>query len=136
MERNKLQKKGIILEPIVSESASKLEWVSLKELVVKEKYPTNNMHILWKLMQTHLSSSFPNLLKLAEIAMILPLHTAEVERRFSTQNLIHTKLRNSLSGTNLDHLMTIKSVGPPIGHFDFKRAMVVWKIQKERSIFH
>ena len=51
--------------------------------------------------------SHSNLMKLAELALIAPLQTADCERGFSTQNNIKTADRNRLSPDRLNKLMKI-----------------------------
>ena len=51
--------------------------------------------------------SFPNILRLFKLALIIPTSTAEVERCFSCLNLLCTDLRSKLSQQNLEHLMRI-----------------------------
>ena len=48
-------------------------------------------------MNENHSDSFPNLKILASIALVVPLHTADVERGFSAQNLVKTNLRDKLT---------------------------------------
>ena len=55
---------------------------------------------------------FPNILKLAKLAVTLPVHTADVERVFSAQNLICTDLRNRISPETQDMLMRVYLEGP------------------------
>lgn len=52
---------------------------------------------------------FPNMFKLLVISRILPVSSVECERGFSTQNLIKTRLRCSLSKDMLEQLMRIDS---------------------------
>ena len=72
--------------PIVDKEATRREWKELKETVNAQHYPRDNFA---KLCRFH-KESFPNLSKLAQIALVLPVHTADVERGFSNQNIILT----------------------------------------------
>ena len=49
----------------------------------------------------------PNLITLAELALILPIHTSDCERGFSKQNLIKSKSRNRIEDAALNRLMVI-----------------------------
>ena len=126
---------GAVKEPLVNDAEAKSEWELLKTVVIQQKYPRNSTATLWKYIHEFHSQSFPNLLKLAEIGLILPLHTSDVERGFSVQNLIHTGLRNRLGVEMVDKHMTINLVGPPIEEFDFQKAVALWKTTKQRTIF-
>ena len=66
--------------------------------------------------------SSPNLLKLAAVALTLPIHTADCER-------------NRLQAERLDTLMVISAEGPPLQEFSFERALIKWKGDKSRRIF-
>ena len=50
-------------------------------------------------------------MKLAQLALTLPMQTADVERRFSAQNLTKTSHRNRMEAETLDNLMTISVEG-------------------------
>ena len=87
---------------------------------------------LWELLGTHHKKEIPNLLQLASIALILPTSTAECERGFSAQNRIKTALRNRLTTSRLNVLMTIDIEGPTLGKFDFNMAYKEWSNEKRR----
>ena len=70
----------------VDKLSVKSEWALLKHLVLQQKYPTDNIFVLWKIIAKYHVDQFPNLIKLAELALIAPLQTADCERGFSTQN--------------------------------------------------
>lgn len=76
-----------------------------------------------------------NLLKLAQLALTLPLQTADVERGFSAQTVIKTAHRNRMEENTLVNLRTISVEGPAVESFDFNRAVFSWKRKKERRIF-
>ena len=79
--------------------------------------------------------SLPNLLKLAFVALTLPIHTADCERSFSLQNNLKNCQRNRLLPERLDTLMVISAEGPPLQEFQFERALIKWKAEKTRMIF-
>ena len=78
--------------------------------------------------------TFPNLSKLASVALLAPLQTATVERGFSIQNEIKVSARNRLSAPRLNTLMQIAH-GPEIEAFDFDSALKKWKESKRRKLF-
>ena len=62
---------------------------------------------LWKMLTTHHSNEVQNLIKLCQVALVLPTNTAGCERGFSAQNQIKNALKNGLKAERLDVLMTI-----------------------------
>ena len=95
--------------------------------------------MLWSCVVKFHADTFPkfNLVKLAQLALILPLQTADVERGFSAQNLTKTAHRNRMEAETLDNLMTISVEGPSVESYmyDFNKAVLLWKGKKERRIF-
>ena len=80
--------------------------------MVKSLYcPYNQMKELWQLLATHHSDELPSLIKLVQIPLLFPLHTADCERAFSAQNLIVTKLRNRLAPEISDKLLRVRMHG-------------------------
>ena len=93
------------LQPILDAAATQDEWVILKQVVVAQRYPRDNIVELWHLIGQFHSEEFPNMIKLGHLALTSPVHTAGCERGFSAQNLILTALRNRLTAENQDMLM-------------------------------
>ncbi|XP_077988181.1 zinc finger protein 862-like [Glandiceps talaboti] len=116
-----------VVDRIVDPACVMREWATAKELVLSQLYPRDKMAILWKLMYTYHRDQFPNLLKLAKIALILPIQTADCERGFSVQNKIKTNIRNRFEPDRLDVLSLISAEGPPIDMFPFEEALKEWK---------
>lgn len=81
------------------------------------QYRTTQMQYLWELLTTHHKEDLDELIKLAQIALILPLHTASCERVFSQQNIILTKQRNSLAPKIFDRLLRVRLNKDE--HFDY-----------------
>jgi len=121
--------------PYVDEAEVKMEWEILKHLVIQQKYPTDNIYTLWKIIHTHHQDLVPNMLKLAELALIVPLQTADCERGFSTQNDIKTSDRNRLSADRLNTLMRIAMNKASVADLDYERAVGVWRGVKDRRAF-
>ncbi|XP_052691457.1 uncharacterized protein LOC128169340 [Crassostrea angulata] len=80
-------------EAIVNTDATMTEWMTLKRVVKAQQYPRSSMASLWNLICQYHSEEFPNMQKLAGLALCHPIHTADCERSFSSQNLITMKLR-------------------------------------------
>ena len=112
----------------------RIEWNFAKELVVREHYPVGHIAELWILMATHQRDKVQNLIKLSQLALVLPTNAAGCERGFSAQNRIKNALRNRLKADRLDLLMTIDIEGPPSVDFDFSLALDKWA-KKNRKIF-
>ena len=91
--------------------------------------------LLWKVMYQNHKDVLPNLITLAELALILQIHTADCERRFSKQNLINNKSRNRIEDAALNRLMMISIEGRPLEEFDFAQSLSIWKAEKDRRIF-
>ena len=93
-------------------------------------------NILWTLIAQNNSEEFPNLLKLASLALTHPVHTADCERAFSNPNLVTTALQNRLSAEHIQQLMLVNIEGDPLDQFNFVDAVVNWRSSKKRSIFN
>ena len=122
-------------QPYINGDQTKHEWDILKPLVIQQKYPTDNIYTLWKILYKHHRDLIPNLIKLAELALIAPLQTADCERGFSTQNDIKTAARNRLSPDRLNKLMRISLHKDSVTDFDFTMAVREWKSAKDRRAF-
>ncbi|XP_039690270.1 uncharacterized protein [Medicago truncatula] len=61
--------------------------------------------LVMKMVQTEKHLVFPLVCKLIELALILPVSTASVERAFSAMKIIKTKLRNKINNEWLNDLM-------------------------------
>jgi Sec7-like guanine-nucleotide exchange factor len=79
-------------------------------------------------------SNYPTISILVQIALIVPLSNANVERVFSQQNLIQTKLRNKLSVENLNRHLMILINGPDVEDFDFEKVYDHWINAKARRM--
>ena len=81
-----------------------------------------------------LQTMYPQFTKLACIALVIPVSTAECERSFSAMKRIKTDSRNRLLTENLNHLMRISIEGPSIDQFDFEQAFELWGAMRQRRI--
>jgi len=121
-------------EPIITGNETREEWQQLKKTVKIQMYPRTSTAALWELLMTYHSDTFPNLCKLASMALSHPVHTSDCERAFSAQNKISTPLRNLLSADHCDQLMRVVVEAPNSSDFDFKGALKVWRGQKSRLV--
>lgn len=75
-------------------------------------------------------------MKLAEIALVLPVHTADVERGFSAQNNILTAKRNRLLTETQNMLLKQKIEGEKERDDQYLFDIVCrWKLKKDRKLF-
>ena len=58
-----------------------------------------------KMVETEKHLVFPLVYKLIELALLLPVSTASVERAFSAMKIIKSKLRNKINDDWFNHLM-------------------------------
>lgn len=89
----------------------------------------------WKTMYQNQKDIIPNLIILAELALLLPIHTADCERSFNKKKLIKSKSKKRIRATALNNLMLISIIeGKPLEEFDFVDSLPMWKAQKDRRI--
>ena len=129
------KKDDVVSKSLVDAEQVRQEWSLCKEIVMQEMYPRTSIKDLWKMIFTYHQDTFPNMLVLARLALIMPYQTADCERGFSCQNGIKTSRRNRLQEKHLNDLMTIKIEGPRLEDMVFQRAIISWKHKKERNIF-
>ena len=84
------------------------EWRRLKQTVLQQLYPRDNMKELLALITKFHKEEFPNMMKLAYYAITHATHTSDCERSFSNQNNITIAQRNRLCPENIDKIMRIQ----------------------------
>ena len=132
------EEKSTVTAPLVDPARAREEWSELKKTVKRERYTRFTLSELYQQIAAFHSKEFPNVIKLAKCALTLPVHTADVERTFSSQNLICTGLRNALTPAHQDMLMRVYLEGPKGGKdLDLWVVDVVdnWSAAKPRRIF-
>lgn len=122
-----------VSELVLNKQACMEEWSLAKEVVMQNKYVRGSISMLYKFLFDYHKETFPNLLVLANLALIMPYQTAECERGFSCQNGIKSARRNRLQGDGLNVLMT-KCEGGSRQEHDFAPAAALWKGKKERRL--
>ena len=75
------------------------------------------------------------MIKLAQIALVLPVHTADVERVFSAQNLICTSKRNRLNVDTQNMLPKQKLEGQAERSEAYSASIVKRWQAKDRKLF-
>ena len=69
------------------------------------------------------ATTFPNIFKLLDILLTLPVGTATVERSFSQMKMVNTRLHSRLNDVNLTRLMRIAIEGPQLSKTDFSEIL-------------
>ena len=124
-----------VIPAVVDPMKTKMEWSLLKDVVKEQQYPTGKLSMLWSCIFKFHPDTFPSLLKLVQLALTLPLQTADVERGFSAQNLIKTAHTYRMEENTVDNLMTISVEGPAVERFDFKQSCFLMEKKKGKENF-
>ncbi|CAG8576953.1 10563_t:CDS:2 [Rhizophagus irregularis] len=129
----KTDQDGNIYEPIIDKKELKNEWIVVRQFIAnfrESKFVEQWFRIF---STTDFSTLYPNISKIIHIILIIPLSNASVERVFSRQNLIKSKLRNKMKLETLYFHLNILINGPSLNSFDFEAAYNYWA-QLPRSI--
>ena len=116
-------------QPLIDREKTLREWDDIKDVVLAKRWPRDITSVLWSCIRSEYGSSYPNLIKLAHLALSSPVHTADCERGFSAQNHILTKLRNRLTAENQDLIMRVKLFR---GVYNIKAVVKHWEEEKDR----
>lgn len=124
----KRNENNIICEPVLDGNALIREWRMVRNIICD--YKTFRFIEAWyRIFNNNISfcNQFPNLTKLVELALVIPVSNGVVERVFSHQNLIKTKLRNKMSIQTLNLHLLLSLNGPEnFGNYDYEKAYVFW----------
>ncbi|XP_049927681.1 uncharacterized protein LOC126407055 [Epinephelus moara] len=114
------------------EKAQRVEWPSAKVLI--KSLPQGLQRNAWQdfFLDDVRRSSFPNLLLIVELILVLPLSTASVERGFSAMKRTKTDWRSNLSVHTLTRLLFISREGPDMEHFNAMPVVRRWLKEAER----
>lgn len=92
------------------------------------RQPTPPMAGVLKILSVEpYKGSYPNMVRLLQIALVQPLNRAACERGFSCQNDTKTRNRSRLTVASLDALMRICLYGPAPKHMRYKDAIKRWR---------
>lgn len=122
-------------DPILNPDACMEEWSVLKQTVLANMYPRDSSKTLFMLLHQFHKETFPNMLVLFKLCLLMPYHTSDCERGFSAQNTIVTAKRSKMGERCLNCLMTIKCHMCSFQKFDYKLPLAAWKGMKNRRIF-
>ncbi|CAG8457899.1 11277_t:CDS:2, partial [Cetraspora pellucida] len=118
---------GIVFSPIINAEDLVKEWNFVRILL--KNFISLKFLETWKILYQQIpnfSILYPNSDKIIALFLTLLLSNAIVERVFSRQNLIKTKLRNRLNISTLNYLLLISLNSSPINEFDFEHAYEIW----------
>ena len=118
----------------IDKETLEIEWLSFKEMLKNQVAELSTTEVMHSLIKPSVSIIYPQLAKLANIGLIIPVSTATCERGFSAMKRIKTNLRNRLIAKTLDCLMRISIDGPDLDCFDFVTAATKWASIKKRRI--
>lgn len=127
--------KDTVALPKMNKSSVVEQWQRAKEITRSLKYPVDNFTELWQLLSVHHHQELDQLIRLAQIGLILPLHTADCERTFSQQNKILTKCRAKLNSKHLDELIRVRMFTKSGGEVDKQDVLATWKASKARKLY-
>ena len=107
------------------------EWSLAKQTVLEQLYPRDKTNQLLKLLHMYHQDSFPNLMVLANLSMIMPYQIADCERGFSAQNHMKSSKRNRMQSKHLNTLMMIRIEGGKLEEFNFSNSVDLWRDLKK-----
>ena len=121
--------------PLIDKDELKKEWGLVKFYLQSYKIQEFKFRECWKHVfdtDPTFITNFPNVVKLIQIGLIIPLSNANVERIFSQQKLLKNKLRNKMSLESLHRFLMILINGPELEEMDYESAYEYWFNMKER----
>ena len=77
---------------------------------------------------------FPNIFKLLDILLTLPVGTATLEHSFSQMKMVKTRLRSRLNDVNLARLMRIAIEGSQLSTTYFNEILDIFKETNHRIL--
>jgi hypothetical protein len=87
-----------------------------------------------KMVELERHALFPSVYRLIELALILPVATATVERVFSAMKIIKTELRNKMSDAWLNHLMVCYIEREIFKGIDLEKIKETFQNKKDRQM--
>jgi hypothetical protein len=118
--------------PSVNIDQATQEYMAFK-LLMLGSYKNFAFKAIAKMVLLRHKDQFPEISKLMEIGLCIPVSSVACERGFSLQNRIKTKLRTRLGDSSIDVLMKLAS-GPPRNQFPYHAAVRHWKCEKSRRL--
>lgn len=120
---------------LVDQQACKNELLSFTDVLY---YGCEGMNMMdaWRVFSTNMEwqNTYPNMMKLWQIMLVIPASSVSCERGFSKQNAIKTDQRQCLDVKTLEALMRISLLGPDVNDVDWACVHDMWKDMKARKI--
>ena len=111
------------------------EWTSYKKFLATSRRDDMTSQLKELVINDTIRAFCPNLSKLGEIYLTLPVSTASVERSFSQMKLIKTRLRSQLSVDSLSDLMKIAIESPnELTETDLENIVDIWNSKPRRDV--
>ncbi|MCO5567029.1 hypothetical protein L7F22_020712 [Adiantum nelumboides] len=95
-----------------------------------------NMMDAWRVFSCNFEwqNTYPNMMKLWQILLVVPASSVACERGFSKQNIIKTDDRQCLDVKTLEALMRISLLGPDVNDVDWTCVHDIWNDLKARRV--
>ena len=119
--------------PVSAEKLRK-EWESFYYMLQDHYSNAKAIEVMKDLVNEKLNPVYPQLSCLANLALVIPINTADCERAFSTMKRVKTRIRNRLKSVTLYALLRINIQGPSLDEFDFESAVNKWSSITNRKI--
>jgi len=87
-----------------------------------------------KMVELNRHTMFPLVYRLIELALLLPVATASVERAFSAMKIIKTELRNKMSDGWLNDLMVVYIEREMFKGIDLQSIKKTFQVKKDRNM--
>ena len=93
------------------------------KLLIAKRFAHMKFFNLWEKLLKEQTLKFPDILKVVEIILLLPMNTAACEHGFSKMNIIKSDYRTQLQSVSL---MYLSIDGPSVQEFDPQPAIDYW----------
>eukprot|EP00898_Chlorokybus_atmophyticus_P002886 jgi/Chlat1/3599/Chrsp234S03583 len=129
---------GETFPAVVDADACRREWPEFKHLLYsafEDKGLSETIRVLTSTQQY--MELYPNMTKLGQLALVLPVSTAWSERGFQKSLVIKDRLKQHCSIRVLDDLLRISLNGPQLEDMDLMEAYALWKsgVAAQRASF-
>ena len=121
------------LEPLISKDDALNEWEIMKNIL--PHFKESSMLEFYRAFLLPKKEAYPNLVKLASLALLLPSTSVECERGFSHYNNIKSDQRNCLKVQSVKALMILGVESPDLDTFPFDKAFEQWITKRKRRAF-
>ena len=118
---------------IISKEHALREWEVMKNVL--PHFKECSMLEFYQKFLLPKTDAYPNLVKLATLALLLPSTSVECERGFSHYNIIKSDHRSCLKVESVKALMILGVESPTVRAFPFNKAFENWITKRERRAF-